>query len=314
MILGEWYRGVAHVTSELQQKCAFWQKLPWRLCALALPCDDDAKTRAVECMAAYDESVAIAGDGSHHRVTQRFLERGSPLRTDLEAWVANEGARREHFPNLSFEIAKLSNIPIVERCIEGLASQVKHALRHSKSSISEVSLRLHFNEIEVRSRTEPDFLAQLLPLLSAVSQPADIPRLFGFEFHPRVLALQEGPHPLAEERLDQIDQEVVSMPTWKPSSRPLRMQRRSTLHSRIKRKRSEISSANCSTPSHGHLQSLRLWSSSGPLCAISRASAPPRQSKRACTVCGVQVQCCGPYQKRFACVTTRTLVSLQGQS
>lgn len=118
-IATEWSVGVGHVVTELSQKWAFWKKLPWRLCALAHPQEHIAREHAAGCMDVYDRSVAVAGHASRRRLAQKFLHPDGALRPLLDKWL--DGTPLRDLPLLAFEIAKLANIPIVERDVSSQA-------------------------------------------------------------------------------------------------------------------------------------------------------------------------------------------------
>eukprot|EP00974_Lingulodinium_polyedra_P124418 11190565-Lingulodinium_polyedra.AAC.2 len=134
-IFAEWSCAVAHATKEIQQKCLFWSKLPWSLCALAVPDETEAREHGKFCMAQYDAAVAAADETSMHRVAIKFLSPHGVLRGLLEQWINGAHLVDPPLRHLLDEIAKLSNIPVVERVIESRASDVNHALQHNRSGL-----------------------------------------------------------------------------------------------------------------------------------------------------------------------------------
>ena len=188
-ILADWTRAVGHVLTELSQKCAFWRKLPWFLCAMAVSDEMRGREFARTMMQMYDSTADVAGAGnaSHHRLSQRFLRRGGALRALIEKWV--DGAALSTLPELAIAIAKLSKIPIVEREIEAEASLVNHGLRNPGSGVIEASLLMKMGPLQERLDNDPAYFLQLMELWPKVSSPSLVPQLFGFHSHPQVQAL-----------------------------------------------------------------------------------------------------------------------------
>ena len=61
--------GAKHVEMELVMKCSFWARLPWRLCAMALPSEAEGREYTSECVCLFDAELE-----GHHRTTTRFFQ------------------------------------------------------------------------------------------------------------------------------------------------------------------------------------------------------------------------------------------------
>ena len=139
-------------------------------------------------MQLYDSTADVAGDASHHRLSQKLLARKGVLRALIEKWV--DGTPLKSLPELAIGIAKLSNIPIVEREIEAVASQVTHGLRHGRSGVIEASLTMKMGSLRERLDNDPGYYHELMQLWPRVTNPSLVPQIFGFHNHPQVQALQ----------------------------------------------------------------------------------------------------------------------------
>ena len=137
-LLADFHRGCGHLRAQLQLKLQFWSLLPWRLCALALPNEDDARAAGRLCVQQY-QAMEAAPASSHHKVTLRFMT--GEVREELDHWI--QGASLLTCPRLQVEIAKLGLIPVCERIIEARGSQVSHSLGAARGPVrASLSLRL----------------------------------------------------------------------------------------------------------------------------------------------------------------------------
>ena len=152
IIASEWSMASAHIQNELRQKLQFWEQLPWLLCAMALPDENEGRLFAAKCVDQYKSVLAMGVDEvSLHRVAQKFLSETSSLRIDMDRWISGEPLA--HLPHLQSEVQKLALVPIVERVIESRASHIRAALRSSRSGPVRASLALRMPEFEFGPRS-----------------------------------------------------------------------------------------------------------------------------------------------------------------
>eukprot|EP00971_Amphidinium_carterae_P196919 3908398-Amphidinium_carterae.2 len=170
----------AHMSSILSRKLAFWQQLPWRLCSLAVPDEDEGRRHAALCMQAFEATTVNVDMPEHttqHRVARKFLSQSSSLRQYLERWVAGEHlAALEPLKN---ELSKLMLIPVVERIIEARGNHVRLAFATLRHSGLRASIALRFAEQQLHwSQDSSTFLA-FQELWKEVRSLRKIPQLLG---------------------------------------------------------------------------------------------------------------------------------------
>ena len=187
-IEADWRFGVAHLTTELVQKLAFWQRLPWKLAGMGVTPESGAKACAQVCIDIYDASVVLAGEDSHHRKTNQMLSKTGSFRPQIDLWLSEVSLGL--LPDLKSEITALANIPVVERIIEARGSDVTTALKAGTVGIGRVSSELRLPEIEARCENDTENFDGLMQAYNEVRHVKRIPELFGFAMHPEILEFQ----------------------------------------------------------------------------------------------------------------------------
>lgn len=87
-------------------------------------CEDSSKNLARQCIVEYN---SIADQRAIHRVANRFMRPGSPIRQELECYAAGP-APLAHFPLLSEQLQEYSTALLVERRLEGEHRAIKQTL------------------------------------------------------------------------------------------------------------------------------------------------------------------------------------------
>lgn len=114
----------------LTSKLQVWEELPWRLCALAHVSASVARRAAVDALQMFER---VSDEQLHHRVSQRFLSRGSPLRNQLEEFA--KGRPMDALDHLRMAVAPLRFIPVTERSVEAPHGRIKRNItsKHHKA-------------------------------------------------------------------------------------------------------------------------------------------------------------------------------------
>ena len=177
LLLDEWSKGKLAFVDFCSKKFAFWEELPYSLCALGLA--DIAEARRL-LQEAYSKYLATQ-DAIHHRITKLFFE-GELLR-EVQSFL--DGADLSDLPLLRMWKAKLRFIPCNERSIEakhGIVSKGKAC----NWTVNYASLLLRQPLMEHLLETREDFLFELanhcgmvrkLPEMLEVLQLTDHPAL-----------------------------------------------------------------------------------------------------------------------------------------
>ena len=188
-VVSDFGSAVAHLEAEAKEKLQFWTTLPWFLCALAAPEEAVARQSAVAAVNKYIDLGAAANIIAHHRVTEKFMSPGCVLRTQLDRFIA--GASLSDLPELQMEVSKLAFIPVVERVIEGRASQVRRALRYSsKTSCGKTaSLGVRLHELYYRFKEQPGFFDDWLACWERARTFRNIPSDLGLLDHPDIITM-----------------------------------------------------------------------------------------------------------------------------
>ena len=117
----------------------------------------------------------------HHRVALRFLARGTPLRRQVDDFVA--GCSRDTMPVLKEAVAPFALISIVERRIEARRAEMHRAIALRTASGPYASLALRLGEIR-RVATDPTGRGQLESAIAAVRNPKKATRVFNLQGRP----------------------------------------------------------------------------------------------------------------------------------
>ena len=184
----------SHIESTLQHKLAFWQRLPWRLCALALPSEEEGREHAQHCMVTFDATTTGALMEEHltqHRLSQKFLSRTGSLRPLLERWVAGEAL--QSLPTLQREVNKLMLVPVVERVIESRGSHVRAAWSTPRHSGVTASLALRLAEEQRRWAVDRTHFLDFQQTWKEARRLSSVPFLVGLQDHPIVQELLSDP-------------------------------------------------------------------------------------------------------------------------
>ena len=129
LLVHDFLEGVGQISLHLDLKTAFWQQLPWKLCALGHVNASKAQVAALEILHASETSPSDSG--VQHRVTQNFLGKDKGSVRD-EFLLFSRGQSLDSLPRLAQEVVALMGIPVVERWIERQHSVAKIALGLSR--------------------------------------------------------------------------------------------------------------------------------------------------------------------------------------
>ena len=120
VVLQDFQAAKVHSFMLLQAKLDFWFRLPWRLCALALADEDDARSFVDVILAQF----ALDPIEEHHDpITWKWLKPDSPIRADLLFFRAGARRRELTMPTRT-EIGSLKFVPVVETTIEEKHHQI----------------------------------------------------------------------------------------------------------------------------------------------------------------------------------------------
>ena len=189
-VVGDFEAARSHASAQLQLKLGFWQKLPWSLCAWALPDENEARSHAVGAVQQYDATeLRVDGVDAHHRVAVKFLDPRGHIRKLVDQWLSGTSIKDPSLELLFMEVAKLGLIPVVERVIEGRASQVRHALTGKHATPVLASLALRLDELTFALQ-EKDFQREFSTCWKDVQHARKIAVQVGLQNHPDVVALE----------------------------------------------------------------------------------------------------------------------------
>ena len=138
LLVHDFVEGLGQIALILELKTAFWQQLPWKLCALGHVEEVKAQAAALEILEAFDTNPDDAG--ARHRVSQAFLgEHAGNVRKEFEAF--SRGTSLVSCPALLEGVVALLGVPVVERFVERQHSVVKGALGLVRRHPTQVSGR-----------------------------------------------------------------------------------------------------------------------------------------------------------------------------
>ena len=152
----------SYMTQILIQKCAFWERLPWKLCGLASPNPHAAREVATAALAQFDASPHVRD--LPHPVAWRFLSKDGELRECVQKLAA--GVPLAELAPLRFEVAALAFTPVVERVIERQHATVHKQISARTAGGAYVSCSLRLPETTAHPN-EPKEL-YCIPWLSAI--------------------------------------------------------------------------------------------------------------------------------------------------
>ena len=139
-IMEDLAKGRGYIISSLEIKLSCWLQLPLVLASVGHHNLDKARKGIKRAAEIYD---SLADPEQHHALSNLCLKRGSPMRLQLDLFVA--GKPLASLP-LAMELAgRMRFMPVVERLVEGLHARIKrftgHARHHTASYVSFSLLR-----------------------------------------------------------------------------------------------------------------------------------------------------------------------------
>ena len=188
-LLNDFHLGLARLRSVFEQKFMMWEQLPWMLTGLAHHNGAVARHCAAQAVWLFEVATAAAPHAAslHHRVTLRFLAHGTPLRREVDAFVAG-GARRS-LPLLMEAVAPFAFISIVERRIEARHAQMHRSIALRSTGGPYTSLALRMDEIR-RIASDPGDRKELELAIQKVRNPKAATRIFNLHMHPDLRPLR----------------------------------------------------------------------------------------------------------------------------
>ena len=178
-VLTEFSHGKAAMQAYVNQKLQCWEVLPWKLCGVASSIKSRARQCAKACLDLFEASPQ--DPKLHHRLTWLHLREGSPVREELEVFVAGEPL--VSLPRLQALVYELKFVPTVERMQEADHSIVSRMVQYRKVSGPYVSLCLRLPEVRQLMSSQKAYEDFLLRF-EEVEQVDDLAKRFGFFKHP----------------------------------------------------------------------------------------------------------------------------------
>jgi hypothetical protein len=149
---------------------------------MAAPDCARARTFAADAVRDYERHGAVPEE-AHHRMTNKLLQPGGPLRDHVDRFIAGEDMAQ----HLNTEVGKLSAIPIVERVIEARASHIRQALKRGcRKSGVRASVGLRLPEFHWNFR-RPRYFAAFIDCWRRARFAKAIATELGLDDHPDVL-------------------------------------------------------------------------------------------------------------------------------
>eukprot|EP00971_Amphidinium_carterae_P348206 6490377-Amphidinium_carterae.3 len=175
-------------------KLAFWQKLPWKLCALAHHLPSVKQRCAAEAIQEYDDSIARpafhcvtqgATTNDHHCLSVELLDADGALRRDVVT-VAEGGLMSE---DLLAAVAKFRFVAVAERAVEAIHRDVKLTGKFQRLGPVRVSLAVRLKQMRSEFKTSTNLIAQLAEHFELARRPMVMASALGCDQHPQVLEL-----------------------------------------------------------------------------------------------------------------------------
>ena len=147
LVVNDFHEGLAHLGFMVEFKFAFWADLPYALCGIAHFSEGVARAAAARCMSMYDDMMreGLREAALLHPLTQQMLAHGSPIRAQLELFVAGALLEDAGLDALLIMCGRLMTVFIIERSVEGLHSFVHRAIQnapHHGGALISVALRM----------------------------------------------------------------------------------------------------------------------------------------------------------------------------
>ena len=114
-LLSDFNLGKAHAIAYLDEKLKFWKVFPWRLAALNIVPEADARLHAKEILNEFD-AARDAPPEAHHRLANVLLKPGSAFRLQLEAFAGGQDLAT--LPLLARLVREFMFVPVAERSQE----------------------------------------------------------------------------------------------------------------------------------------------------------------------------------------------------
>lgn len=189
IVISDFARGRAYLSTVLQMKLQFWTSLPWLLCGLAHTDESAARRCACSALEAFQQDPRKE---AHHRITWQWLQPGSMLSAALRKFA--NGSLRSSLP-MEFRraIAALRFVPVNETTIEEKhASIARRAKGQTNTGVVQVSLAGRMAALDrsllMDAEASKDISARLLLHFTAARSLHNIPRLLNLAEHPALLA------------------------------------------------------------------------------------------------------------------------------
>ena len=177
----ELHNAQAYFLALLKTKLDYWNKLPWLLCALALPREGSAREWAVRILELFD--MDPRPPPVHHRITYRLLHPGAEFREQLQRFIGGV-PRWECSTAFQEQIAAFYFIPVVETTIEQKHARVKLAEAHHHIGETRVSLSNRMRWIHRFLHLQPESLPDFLDAFENTRSIGNISSLFDLDCHP----------------------------------------------------------------------------------------------------------------------------------
>jgi hypothetical protein len=163
----------------LTLKLQVWDELPWKLACLAHVDEGAARKAARIILQKFD----TAPDPEvNHRLSLKFCAQGSPMRAELERFVA--GASRNELPLLLQNVARLRFVKVVERTIERPHGALKKSILGKRHGPLSVAMALRSPEVERDIVPNETLFERFVALAGQTINIKHIPRLLQIDGHP----------------------------------------------------------------------------------------------------------------------------------
>ena len=172
-IMGDWQAGSDYIEHMVATKFVYWDKIPYRLCAVGHPDVEVARAALKDAYEQYDQ-IYDSEDTDPHRMSHKLCEPGCALRLQGERFLAGEPL--DAFPEFELEVDKLFLSCVTERPGEALHSYGKaHTIAAHNWSEAYYSLGLRMPEIQQWFNSDKMFLIELGDCLAKTIPSCIIP-------------------------------------------------------------------------------------------------------------------------------------------
>jgi hypothetical protein len=207
-VVSDWTIGIASVSSYIILKTAYLEKIPHKLFAGAH--HDEAVARHHVGLAR--QQYLQSPDAEHHRFTLKFMQDGTELRMQLDAFVVDD-IPLSALPALQHEFARLQFALLLESDVEGLHSVATGSHRRAPNQAGPyISLKHRIPEIQRCLECDTGFFSMLARCTDIAR--SDAVAAVGLNLHPSWLedevlatARKEFNHSLAWKIIYRVDVE-----------------------------------------------------------------------------------------------------------